>query len=623
MWKNPARRLSSALIAKLQAILDIRAVSSPLYMDSTTLKISGVAVDDADYLVKTADADLTNERVVTDTTTVTWDWSTAGQAKANAVGSALAITALTGDVTATGPGSVAATIANTAVTNAKMANMAQSTLKGRAAGVGTGDPTDLTATQATDILNAFTGDSGAGGVKGLVPAPASGDAAASKFLKADGTWSTTPDTDTGITQLTGDVTAGPGSGSQAATIGANKVTYAKIQTVTASRLLGNDASGTACEELTVSGGLEFTTGGIQRSALTGDVTATAGSNATTIANDAVTTAKIINDAVTDAKLRNSGALSVIGRSANSSGDPADISATAASGAVLRESGSTVGFGTVATAGIADAAVTLAKMANIADATMLGNNTGGAAAPVALTAAQVRTLLSLVVGVHVQQYDSDLADLASAGSNGTGAFARVGSPTFTGSPLAPTQTTGDNSTKLATTAYVRTALGLGQYQVIMRAGGSLTAGQVAGTYGLAATNALVLVATGTLYPINIIHILSADYPSIDGLTPKLRLKLQLYTNDVAPTGNYTIGLYPISRPGISGGAGICIYTYGTVVTGSNGASYTTPAADSAGYSAGSDFALPPDGAYAIALVTTATVAANSHIHIQAELQLHYT
>lgn len=34
----------------------------------------------------------------------------------------------------------------------------------------------------------FIGDSGAGGTTGLVPAPAAGDAAASKFLKADGTW---------------------------------------------------------------------------------------------------------------------------------------------------------------------------------------------------------------------------------------------------------------------------------------------------------------------------------------------------------------------------------------------------------------------------------------------------
>lgn len=42
------------------------------------------------------------------------------------------------------------------------------------------------------ISKVFVGDSGAGGVIGLVPAPAAGDAAALKFLKADGTWATTP-----------------------------------------------------------------------------------------------------------------------------------------------------------------------------------------------------------------------------------------------------------------------------------------------------------------------------------------------------------------------------------------------------------------------------------------------
>lgn len=79
-------------------------------------------------------------------------------------------------------------IEGNAVTNAKLAQMAQSTIKGRAASSGTGDPVDLSATQATAILDTFTGDSGSGGLKGLVPGPASGDAAAGKFLKADGTW---------------------------------------------------------------------------------------------------------------------------------------------------------------------------------------------------------------------------------------------------------------------------------------------------------------------------------------------------------------------------------------------------------------------------------------------------
>jgi hypothetical protein len=79
------------------------------------------------------------------------------------------------------------TIDNDVVTNAKLNNMSSQTIKGRTTG-GSGDPEDLTATQATAILNAMVGDSGAGGTKGLVPAPGSGDAAAAKFLKADATW---------------------------------------------------------------------------------------------------------------------------------------------------------------------------------------------------------------------------------------------------------------------------------------------------------------------------------------------------------------------------------------------------------------------------------------------------
>lgn len=39
-------------------------------------------------------------------------------------------------------------------------------------------------------LPVMVGDSGSGGTKGAVPAPAAGDAAAGKFLKADGTWAT-------------------------------------------------------------------------------------------------------------------------------------------------------------------------------------------------------------------------------------------------------------------------------------------------------------------------------------------------------------------------------------------------------------------------------------------------
>ena len=46
----------------------------------------------------------------------------------------------------------------------------------------------MTPTNATALLDAFVGDSGSGGTKGLVPAPTTGDA--TKYLKGDGTWGT-------------------------------------------------------------------------------------------------------------------------------------------------------------------------------------------------------------------------------------------------------------------------------------------------------------------------------------------------------------------------------------------------------------------------------------------------
>jgi len=80
-------------------------------------------------------------------------------------------------------------INNSTISNSKLINVSTQTIKGRIT-AGSGSPEDLTATQATSILNSFVGDSGSGGTKGLVPAPASGDASANKFLKADGLWST-------------------------------------------------------------------------------------------------------------------------------------------------------------------------------------------------------------------------------------------------------------------------------------------------------------------------------------------------------------------------------------------------------------------------------------------------
>lgn len=156
-----------------------------------------------------------------------------------------------GDITVSSSGTVW-TVDAAAISNAKMANMVESTFKMRVTG-STGAPEDGTATQATAALNAMVGDSGSGGTKGLVPAPASGDAAASKFLKADGTWATagggssafsalTASTNTTAAMVVGSgasLTA-TGSGSIVATDVANASVIAKVLTgitTTAARTL--------------------------------------------------------------------------------------------------------------------------------------------------------------------------------------------------------------------------------------------------------------------------------------------------------------------------------------------------------------------------------------------------
>lgn len=131
---------------------------------------------------------------------------------------------------------------------------------------------------------------------------------------------TVSDLVSGIDELTGDVTAGPGDGTQAATIAPNAVTYAKMQDVSAaSKLLGRGSTGSGDpQEITLGSGLSMSgstltatgTGGtvtttgspssgnlakfsgstsITNTDLTGDLT-TSGGVATTLANSGVSAA---------------------------------------------------------------------------------------------------------------------------------------------------------------------------------------------------------------------------------------------------------------------------------------------------------------------------------------------
>jgi Repeat of unknown function (DUF5907) len=147
------------------------------------------------------------------------------------------------------------------------------------------------------------------------------------------------------------------------------VTFSKIQNINSDRLIGRDALGVGDpEEIALDSTLEFTGSQvIRRAALTGDVTAAAGSNATTIANNAVS----------DAKLRDSAALSVIGRSVNSGGDPADIVA-AANDRVLRRVGDVISFDVLTLDMAPNSLWTYAKIQNVsATDRLLGRDTAGA------------------------------------------------------------------------------------------------------------------------------------------------------------------------------------------------------------------------------------------------------
>lgn len=276
-----------------------------------------------------------------------------------------------------------------------------------------------------------------------------------------------------------------------------------------------------------------TSGGSGINQLTGDVTAGpgVGSQAATIANNAVT----------DAKLRDSAALSVIGRAANSSGDPADIAA-GTDHQVLRRSGTALAFGAVNLAS-SDAVTGDLPFANLTPASaaskLLGRGDSGAGD---------YQEVSLGTGLSFSG-----TTLSATGTGGT--VTTTGSPAngnltkFSGaSSITNADLTGDVTTSGGVATTLKTAARTRAIGVSVDGGGSVIATGVKGTiyipYACTITAATITAdQSGDLefdikkcalgsFPGSLASIVSATPPELSGTQSSQDTTLSSWTTSIS-------------------------------------------------------------------------------------------
>lgn len=115
----------------------------------------------------------------------------------------------------------------------------------------------------------------------------------------------------------------------------------------------------------------------------------------------------------------------------------------------------------------------------------------------------------------------------------------------------------------------------------------------------------------------IYIDPADYTA-NARTNKFRVRFQIVANAVAPTVNFTAGLYPVSTWGGASGNQPTVATIGTVVSGST-AAQNTPSASTAYQVNSGDFTAPAAGWHVLAVALSGSAAANSLEYLVAILQ----
>lgn len=145
----------------------------------------GGAPSNAHFVTTQAEAGLSNEADLGSLTSGLLKHTVAGGVSTPATASAGTDYSGPPDGTTLEDNSGSTRIKDAGVSNAKLANMASKTFKGRHSAL-TGVPEDVSAADLTADLDAMVGDTGTGGTKGLVPAPGAGDA--EKFLRGDASW---------------------------------------------------------------------------------------------------------------------------------------------------------------------------------------------------------------------------------------------------------------------------------------------------------------------------------------------------------------------------------------------------------------------------------------------------
>jgi hypothetical protein len=262
------------------------------------------------------------------------------------------------------------------------------------------------------------------------------------FPATTGTVALVGTTVTSISNSDGTLTISPTSGDAIASLAlghANTWTAAQTFTNSLLKLLGSSTGVTT-----------FTSANAGASNFTITVPAITGTLITTADTGTIPTAALAAAAVTYAKIQNVAGLSVVGRSASSSGVSADITGTANQFLGVNSAGTTLGFQTMSgdatlasgVLTIANAAVTYAKFQNIAGLSVAGRSasSSGVGADITGTAGQ---FLAVNAGGTALAFQST-ASLAQGGTNASltasngGIFYSTGSA---GAILSGTATAG--------------------------------------------------------------------------------------------------------------------------------------------------------------------------------------